>query len=246
MAIAPPRSTASGTKAGVRRPSSASVASERPVSLSNQCDLPGTQTHDHAMPAQPTQTAADIAAHATGGRSANAPRRASERLPLCGRQPVHQAIRGLAERFEHRLFLSATPHNGRSNSFSALLEILDPQRFTAGVPVKPRELDPVMVRRLKSDLRYFGAKFPERKVEPLVIRDLPQDVAELALSRMCRNMAKRKWPASRGPMSAVRARNGYRSWVCNSGCCPRSPPSPRPLPSIAKGWSMRKLRVPRW
>ena len=52
-----------------------------------------------------------------------------------------QAIRGLAERFEHRLFLSATPHNGHSNSFSALLEILDPQRFTRGVPVKPRELD---------------------------------------------------------------------------------------------------------
>jgi hypothetical protein len=42
-----------------------------------------------------------------------------------------RAIRGLAERFEHRLFLSTTPHNGHSNSFSALLEILDPQRFTS-------------------------------------------------------------------------------------------------------------------
>jgi SNF2 family DNA or RNA helicase len=94
-----------------------------------------------------------------------------------------KAIRGLAERFEHRLFLSATPHNGHSNSFSALLEILDPQRFTAGVPVKPRELDQVMVRRLKSDLRYFGAKFPERKVEALVIKGLPQDAPELVLSR---------------------------------------------------------------
>ena len=95
-----------------------------------------------------------------------------------------KAIRGLAERFEHRLFLSATPHNGHSNSFSALLEILDPQRFTSGVPVKPRELDPVMVRRLKSDLRYFGAKFPERKVEAFVIKDLPDDAPELLLSRM--------------------------------------------------------------
>ena len=67
-----------------------------------------------------------------------------------------RAVRGLAERFEHRLFLSATPHNGHSNSFSSLLEILDPQRFTRGVPVRPRELDAVMVRRLKSDLRYFS------------------------------------------------------------------------------------------
>jgi SNF2 family DNA or RNA helicase len=95
-----------------------------------------------------------------------------------------KAIRGLAERFEHRLFLSATPHNGHSNSFSALLEILDPQRFTSGVPVKPRELDAVMVRRLKTDLRYFGAKFPQRMVDAFEIKDLPHDAPELLLSRM--------------------------------------------------------------
>ena len=40
-----------------------------------------------------------------------------------------RAIRDLAWRFEHKLFLSATPHNGHSNSFSALLEILDPTVF---------------------------------------------------------------------------------------------------------------------
>ncbi len=95
-----------------------------------------------------------------------------------------KAIRGLADRFEHRLFLSVTPHNGHSNSFSSLLEILDPQRFTSGVPVKPRELDAVMVRRLKSDLRYFGAKFPERRVEAFEIKGLPNDAPELLLSRL--------------------------------------------------------------
>jgi hypothetical protein len=66
------------------------------------------------------------------------------------------AVRSLAERFEHRLFLSATPHNGHTNSFSSLLEILDPQRFTRGVPVEPHDLEPVMVRRLKSDLLKLG------------------------------------------------------------------------------------------
>jgi superfamily II DNA or RNA helicase len=94
-----------------------------------------------------------------------------------------RAVRGLAERFEHRLFLSATPHNGHSNSFSSLLEILDPQRFTRGVPVRPRELDAVMIRRLKSDLRFFGEKFPERVVEPICIDDLLNDAQELVLSR---------------------------------------------------------------
>lgn len=37
-----------------------------------------------------------------------------------------RVIGDLARRFEHRLFLTATPHNGFSNSYSALLEILDP------------------------------------------------------------------------------------------------------------------------
>jgi hypothetical protein len=77
----------------------------------------------------------------------------------------------------------ATPHNGHSNSFSSLLEVLDPQRFTRGVPVRPGELDAVMVRRLKSDLRHFGEKFPERVVEPIAIGGLPSDAPELLLSR---------------------------------------------------------------
>jgi len=48
---------------------------------------------------------------------------------------ITKAVRDIAPRFEHRLFLSATPHNGHSNSFSALLEILDRNRFTRGVKV---------------------------------------------------------------------------------------------------------------
>jgi hypothetical protein len=76
-------------------------------------------------------------------------------------------IRDVAQVFEHRLFLSATPHNGHSNSFSALLEILDPQRFTRGVPVKNRTvLDEVMVRRLKRDIKALehSDEYPERHV----------------------------------------------------------------------------------
>lgn len=95
-----------------------------------------------------------------------------------------KAVRALAPRFEHRLFLTATPHNGHSNSFSSLLEMLDPQRFTRGVKVRPRDLEPVMVRRLKSDLRHFGEAFPERKVEAIPIDGLPADCPELALPRM--------------------------------------------------------------
>ena len=94
-----------------------------------------------------------------------------------------RAVRELSERFEHRLFLTATPHNGHSNSFSALLEMLDPQRFTRGVEIRPRDLESVMVRRLKSDLRRLGEAFPERKVEAISIASLPENAPELDLWR---------------------------------------------------------------
>jgi ERCC4-related helicase len=94
-----------------------------------------------------------------------------------------KAVRELSERFEHRLFLTATPHNGHSNSFSSLLEMLDPQRFTRGVEIRPRDLEPVMIRRLKADLRRLGEAFPERLVEAIPIAGLPEDAPELELAR---------------------------------------------------------------
>jgi SNF2 family DNA or RNA helicase len=96
---------------------------------------------------------------------------------------ITRAIRDLAPRFEHRLFLTATPHNGHSNSFSALLEILDPQRFCRGVPVKSKKLlEDVMVRRLKEDIREVQGGFPRRNVKQVDIDNLPKDAPELRLS----------------------------------------------------------------
>lgn len=92
-----------------------------------------------------------------------------------------RAVEELAKRFEHRLFLSATPHNGHSNSFSRLLEILDPQRFCRGVPVKQKLLDDIMVRRLKDDLRLIQGGFPERKVVQIDIDGLPEAAPELRI-----------------------------------------------------------------
>ena len=94
-----------------------------------------------------------------------------------------RAVRDLSWRFEHRLFLSATPHNGHSNSFSTLMELLDPQRFTRGVKIPGKSaLDDVMVRRIKEDIREVQGEFPRRNVIRLTIDGLPEDAPELVLS----------------------------------------------------------------
>jgi superfamily II DNA or RNA helicase len=78
-----------------------------------------------------------------------------------------EAIRALTPYFEHKLFLSATPHNGYRESFAALLELLDNQRFARAIDLDRNQLDAVMVRRMKNELklRWDGSRrFAERRV----------------------------------------------------------------------------------
>ena len=94
------------------------------------------------------------------------------------------AIRLLTPHFEHKLFLSATPHNGYPESFTALLEMLDNQRFARSVRPNPEQLAAVMVRRLKRELppRWDGSpRYPERVIETI---EVPYTEAERAAHRL--------------------------------------------------------------
>ena len=116
------------------------------------------------------------------------------------------AIRGLSPRFEHKLFLSATPHNGHSNSFSALLEILDPTRFCRGVPVGNKaDLEPVLVRRLKEDLRRFGEELPKREVVPVGLEGLDPSTPELELASLLKDYRTLREQRLKGASSKQRA-----------------------------------------
>ena len=57
-------------------------------------------------------------------------------------------IRWPAPHFERRLFLSATPHNGYPESFTALLEIIDDLRFVRGVDPDPVAQRETVIRRM--------------------------------------------------------------------------------------------------
>ncbi len=83
-----------------------------------------------------------------------------------------EMVRALAPHFEHKIFLTATPHNGYPESFSALLELLDNQRFARGIAPDRNQLDTVMVRRMKNEIKDWDGrpKFPERKITAVNVK----------------------------------------------------------------------------
>ena len=90
------------------------------------------------------------------------------------------ATRALAEKCEHRLFLSATPHNGYSESFTALMEMIDGRRFKRGANLDERALRDIAVRRLKADLR--GTKdFQARELKTLAFSPAGDEVRQFAV-----------------------------------------------------------------
>lgn len=87
-----------------------------------------------------------------------------------------QMLRIISPWFEHKLFLTATPHNGHTRSFTGLLELLDPVRFTKKTDLTDtdRERIPeVVIRRLKSEINELDdsrgrtPRFAVRYPEPL-------------------------------------------------------------------------------
>lgn len=75
--------------------------------------------------------------------------------PFGDESDLCKMLRHVAPQFEHRLFLSATPHNGHTYSFTGLLEILDPVRFSMTEEIKPAErerIQQVVIRRLKREI----------------------------------------------------------------------------------------------
>ena len=86
-------------------------------------------------------------------------------------------IRQIMPNFEHRLFLTATPHNGYTESFTAMLEMLDPLRFARCTQVNQEQLKKIMVRRIKDDMvdALGRRRFPKREVEALAVQLTAQE-----------------------------------------------------------------------
>lgn len=103
-------------------------------------------------------------------------------------------IRQIAPHFEHKLFLTATPHNGYRESFSALLELLDNQRFIRGVPPAPASLARAMIRRMKEEILAWDGKprFPKRKVHYVEVEYTKEERTAHSLLRRYAALAEGK------------------------------------------------------
>ncbi|MFB2738068.1 DISARM system SNF2-like helicase DrmD [Umezakia ovalisporum] len=89
---------------------------------------------------------------------------------------LSQMLRSISPWFEHKLFLTATPHNGHTRCFSGLLEQLDPVRFTQTSEFTEdvkRRISEVVIRRLKREINQLDEqaaqipRFCDRIPEPI-------------------------------------------------------------------------------
>jgi superfamily II DNA or RNA helicase len=112
------------------------------------------------------------------------------------------ALRDLADKCEHRLFLSATPHNGHPESFTALLEMIDSRRFSRGALLDEHALRDVTVRRLKSDLPEKGFRPRELNVIPFTPDSDEQEMFGL-LDRILSQSAKTNGTGASGDITAM-------------------------------------------
>lgn len=117
-----------------------------------------------------------------------------------------RVVRRLADHAEHRLFMSATPHNGYLESWTALLAMLDPQRFARGVIPDPAALKQILVRRLKTEITNADGslRYPAREAKDITVTYPPAELelqallAEYTRARTAKVASERTAPKKAG------------------------------------------------
>lgn len=89
----------------------------------------------------------------------------------------------LATRSDSLIMLSATPHDGKSESFASLMKMLDPTAIADEADYQPEDIRGLYVRRFQSNLEdELGDHFQERRVE--TVQPEATDVEEEAYAEL--------------------------------------------------------------
>ncbi|MBK3433429.1 DEAD/DEAH box helicase family protein [Pseudomonas fluorescens] len=82
----------------------------------------------------------------------------------------------LSQRSDALILLTATPHNGKKDSFASLVHMLDPTVLPVGADYTREDVDHLFVRRFKKDVReQMKQEFPEREVFRLACAASPAE-----------------------------------------------------------------------
>lgn len=75
----------------------------------------------------------------------------------------HRAAARLAERCDSLILLSATPHDGKKESFASLMNLLNPTAIKDEKDYGPKDIEGLFIRRFKKDIQsQVKGAFPER------------------------------------------------------------------------------------
>jgi len=104
----------------------------------------------------------------------------------------------LATRCEALVLTSATPHNGRKETFANLITMIEPTAIPRSGEYGKAEVEPYYVRRFKNDIAddAVRANFQERQVVPIHAALLPEEEAFLAFQQQLKVQALQASPGA--------------------------------------------------
>lgn len=112
----------------------------------------------------------DEAHHLTARRDSDGHKKPTERYK------VGEAVNSNTDAL---LFLTGTPHKGKSDQFYFMVDLLEPYRFEDEDDITPNELDDLMIRRLKSNPNMVHSDgtpmFPEKEIDTLSVEFTPEE-----------------------------------------------------------------------
>ncbi|WP_217900309.1 helicase-related protein, partial [Halorubrum sp. Ea8] len=114
----------------------------------------------------------DEAHHLTARRGSDGERRPTDRYE------VGEAV---SQNADSLLFLTGTPHKGKSDQFYFIVDLIEPYRFENESSINPESLDDLMIRRLKSNPNMVHSDgspmFPEKQIDTLSVEFTDEEYA---------------------------------------------------------------------
>ena len=127
----------------------------------------------------------------------------------------------LAQRCESLVLASATPHNGRRESFANLMRMLDPTSIPRTGDFTKEDIEPYYVRRLKNDIRdQVKEEFPRREVIKIDCNLFPEEEAFLEFQQQLKhNTLKSQRSNRRGFQDVLFTIQLFKSYLSSPESC---------------------------